>query len=305
MSFTLPDLVIESVLREGLLEMRTRTEDRLNVIFNFENLGNVGTKYNDEIEKLTDFFLGNSTTNTPAAEIAVVHSFSEVQTKSPCISIQLSSDIEDRTLTMLEDFGGIDEDNFDIGATHSNIQIMLGVHTKDALITKYLYTIVKYILLSKKEDLINRCLINMSYSGSDFTRNLQYKGDIIFDRFLTVSGRIEDNWKDLGEDPRVFPNFWMPRIAYLEDDVVIYEDILYEAVNDILAPGPTDPDNLPPVDGDDNLNADWREYVDAAGLRRPFFGVEVLVEKDQASVGIDDPATPDVDESQTVQTVDD
>ena len=244
MSFTLPDLVIESVLREGLEAIKANPSGFISTIFDFTGLGDtVSAKYATEISKLE--------TLLEEAEIAVVHSFSEVQTKVPCISIQLSSDIEDRTLTMLEDFGGLDEDDFDVGTTHSNIQIMLGVHTKEALTTKYLYTIVKYILLSRKRDLIDRCLINMSFSGSDFTRNLQYKGDIVFNRFLTISGRIEDNWTDPEEAVVVFPD--------------------------------RDPDT---------------------GEITPFIDVAVLVERDTADVGKDDPDTPE-DEAQTVQTVDD
>ena len=90
----------------------------------------------------------------------------------------------------------------------------------------------------------------MSFSGSDFTRNLQYKGDIVFNRFLTISGRIEDNWTEIAELPTMFP--------------------------DRLADG-----SIP-----------------------PFIDTVILVEKDTADVGKDDPNTP-ADEAQTVQTVDD
>ena len=113
----------------------TTPTDILGVIFDFSGLGTeVSGKYEGEVAKLASIL-----TN----DVAIVHSFSEVQTKVPCISIQLSSDIEDRTLTMLEDFGGFDDDDRDIGTTYSNVQIMLGVHTKEALTTKYLYTVVK------------------------------------------------------------------------------------------------------------------------------------------------------------------
>ena len=71
---------------------------------------------------------------------------------------------------------------------------MLGVHSKEALFTKYMYAIIKYILLSRKPDLINRGLLNYTFQGSDFTRNLESGGDILFHRFLTVSGKVEDSW---------------------------------------------------------------------------------------------------------------
>lgn len=90
---------------------------------------------------------------------------------------------------------GLDFERAEIKGVFSNIQVMLGVHSKEALMTKYMYTLVKYFLLSRKPDLIERCLIVSSYQGSDFTRNLQYEGDVVFHRFLTVSGKVEDSWR--------------------------------------------------------------------------------------------------------------
>lgn len=49
--------------------------------------------------------------------------------------------------------------------------------------------------MSRKADLINRCFQKTTFQGSDFTRNLQYEGDHVFTRFLTVSGMIEDSWR--------------------------------------------------------------------------------------------------------------
>ena len=50
-------------------------------------------------------------------------------------------------------------------------------------------------MLSRKEDLINRNFAVSTYSGSDFTRNMQYPGDHVFTRFLTISGKVEDSWR--------------------------------------------------------------------------------------------------------------
>ncbi len=60
---------------------------------------------------------------------------------------------------------------------------------------KYLYTLVKYVLLSRKRDLISRGLILATFQGSDFTRNMEMQGDITYSRFLTISGKVQDYWR--------------------------------------------------------------------------------------------------------------
>ena len=76
----------------------------------------------------------------------------------------------------------------------SAINILVGVHTKEPLFTKYLYVILKYILASRKHDLIQRGLVNSTFSASDFTRDLAYEGDQVFTRFFTISGQVDDTW---------------------------------------------------------------------------------------------------------------
>lgn len=88
--------------------------------------------------------------------------------------------------------------NFQRYMSRSNtakVQLLLGIHTKDPLTTKYLYTLVNYFLLSRKKDLITRDFQLATYSGSDFQRNMQYRGDAVFDRFLTVSGMVQHDWR--------------------------------------------------------------------------------------------------------------
>lgn len=74
-------------------------------------------------------------------------------------------------------------------------QILMGVHSKDPLITRYIYTLVKYFLLSRKKDLISRDFQLSTYNGSDFSRNMEYKGDAVFSRYLTVSGMLQHDWR--------------------------------------------------------------------------------------------------------------
>lgn len=84
---------------------------------------------------------------------------------------------------------------YEVRGVTSDIQLILGVHTKDALTTKYLYTLLKYFILSRKNDMISRGVYLSSFSGSDFNRDSQYVGDQVFSRFLTISAKIDDSWR--------------------------------------------------------------------------------------------------------------
>lgn len=77
----------------------------------------------------------------------------------------------------------------------SAVNILIGCHSKEALITKYLYVILKYIMKSRKRDLIQRAFTVSSFQGSDFTRDLRYEGDMVFTRFFTMTGQVEDSWR--------------------------------------------------------------------------------------------------------------
>lgn len=89
----------------------------------------------------------------------------------------------------------IDYKQYEVRGVLSNANMLIGVHSQEALLTKYLYMLLKYFLLSRKADLEARCYIVSSYQGSDFTRNLDYQGDVVYDRFLTVTGKVEDSWR--------------------------------------------------------------------------------------------------------------
>lgn len=89
----------------------------------------------------------------------------------------------------------LSQEQFEVRGTVSQVDLLIGVHTKEALLTKYMYILLKYILQSRKKDLIQRCFENMVLKGSDFTRDIQYQGDRVYTRFLTVSGRVDETWR--------------------------------------------------------------------------------------------------------------
>ena len=88
----------------------------------------------------------------------------------------------------------IDFDQVKIKGNREDTALILGIHSKNALITKYLYILVKYFLLSRKDDICSRGLELSTYSGSDFTRNMEYGGDVIYSRYITIKGAVENEW---------------------------------------------------------------------------------------------------------------
>ena len=214
MSFTLPDLVIEGAIRKGYDLMRSPTRDAIiDVVFNFSEAVNntdgglpssVYQKYSSERERLIDFFADDNN------EVAIVHSFSDVQAHLPCISIQLQADGEDQGLALADDFGGTagvfgDNDRAgyreapDLNIIHANTVINVGIHTKEQLLTKYLYHLTKYFVLSAKLDLIRQNFIVATFRGSDFSRDAAWQGDHVYTRFINISGKTEDSWTNLDE----------------------------------------------------------------------------------------------------------
>lgn len=87
-------------------------------------------------------------------------------------------------------------DRYQTKSNIDNTTILLGVHSKEPLLTKYLYVLVKYFLLSRKKDLISRDFQLSTYRGSDFQKNEKYIGDHVYSRWLTISGMIQHDWND-------------------------------------------------------------------------------------------------------------
>lgn len=303
----MPELIIESVIRDGL-EFLRQNPSRVDDIFVELTKAYASRKYGQaEVEKIKTLILNRN--------IAVVHSFHEAASKTPCYSLQLGSeseakerahlgDFEEDTTVEIEDestlvrvspfeptsysqqtgqvkvddtvnldsigpgfiFVDGDGDEFEVQEGMSNdaggkffflerglepnilapcfiktflnytqfetkgetsqVNIMIGVHSKEALMTKYLYAILKYILFSRKSDLIKRSFVNSSFQGSDFSRDFKYEGDMIFTRFLTAMGQVDDSWRS--------------------DDVELIDRIFVEASPDDGDPEPEAAPYVPP-----------------------------------------------------------
>ena len=110
----------------------------------------------------------------------------QVMISTDCV-IDIANPIDIRTT--------LDYDMYRQNGNVEEVQLILGIHTKEALLTKYLYTLVKYFMISRKNDLIRRGLQLNTYTGSDFNRNVEYVGDVVYTRFFHVIGTVQHSWR--------------------------------------------------------------------------------------------------------------
>lgn len=89
---------------------------------------------------------------------------------------------------------GLNYTRNEVRGVPSDVSLMIGCHSKDALTTKYLYILLKYFILSRKADLIKRGFNTASYNGTDLSREAEFAGDKVYSRFLTVTGKVYDSW---------------------------------------------------------------------------------------------------------------
>jgi len=277
--FHLPELILESIIRDGFQNV-VSDPSIIDYVFN-----ELTRAYNLQKYGQTEITKIKALVTKP---IAVVYSYAEVDAKSPCYSIMLGSDDEDKKRAHLGDYyefvtepitnsgelaalihvnnmivtsydpnsglvsvvDGTDLSNVyqgleyvdSVGTTHeliggindipgqkgffiskqetvdfhlsngqiksqlnfhqfevrgftSDIKLVVGCHSKDVLTTKYLYILLKYFIFSRKNDMISRGLYVSSFNGSDFIRDAEYQGDMVYTRFLTISGKIDDTWR--------------------------------------------------------------------------------------------------------------
>lgn len=108
------------------------------------------------------------------------------------IFVAEGSDVDTTDFGLIRSF--LKEKQFEQRQVTDKVRVMIGVHTKEALLTKYLYAVLKYILHSRKISLIERCFDKPVIQGSDFTRDVRYQADMVYTRFLTITGTVEDSW---------------------------------------------------------------------------------------------------------------
>lgn len=121
----------------------------------------------------------------------------------------------------------VQERQFETKYIPSQETLMIGAHAQSALLTKYLYYLLRYILYTAKNKFHNRNLELSRHVGSDFNLNQQMLGDSVYSRFITLQVVHYDNWR--GEE--------LPVIDAINphpgggDNAYCYVDLIQNAIN--------------------------------------------------------------------------
>lgn len=73
--------------------------------------------------------------------------------------------------------------------------LMFGVHSENALLTKFLYHLTKYVFYKYKEKFQENSFKLMKLEGSDFTQAMQLLPDHVYSRFITMSFLVYNKFR--------------------------------------------------------------------------------------------------------------
>ena len=73
--------------------------------------------------------------------------------------------------------------------------VMIGVHSRNSFLTRYLYNVLKVIMYKNMYELAKYCIQNPIYIGSDLHMDQVLLPERVFSRFLTVSCTVRNSWR--------------------------------------------------------------------------------------------------------------
>lgn len=198
MGFIFADLVVETIIREGLADLKANLDARLNVLFEQLKSSYLNAEYGQaELDRFKTFLTNE--------KIDVVHSWRQVEERVPCFYIQTIGGPEDTAKAMLEDYSG-DVDTIVLGELTDRKEettivmresLQVGVHVNDPggpTALRWLYACLFYFLCSRKHDLMARGIDLSTLTSSDFNRLNELLPEHIYSRYVTLSYNNYMTW---------------------------------------------------------------------------------------------------------------
>jgi len=81
-----------------------------------------------------------------------------------------------------------------------NERILIGCHTDSAALTKHLFYIVVYIINARRATIVSRGIELSHFSGSDFSREMNFLPSNVLSRFITLQGITRFYYKEEEQD---------------------------------------------------------------------------------------------------------
>lgn len=125
------------------------------------------------------------------AEIQILEVSNEVGNKF----LKLNTDSESIVLTGAKIVSAVNTRIFRQHEIPSREKIMVGVHSQNSLLTKYLYHILKYVLYKGWERFESKNIQLQTFEGSDFMMNQEMLPVQVFSRFLSMNFVARNSWR--------------------------------------------------------------------------------------------------------------
>jgi len=191
--FVFGDLVIESILREGLTDLTNpaNIDDRLAVVYAQLKDSFLSTEYGQtEIDRYKTFLTDN--------KIDIVHNWRMVADRLPCIYIQNVSSMEDTSKSFINDYtgdvdtlgGGVITERKEENTMSVQDTVQVGIHVADPAgptALRWLYATVLYFLVSRKQDMVDRGMELSTWQTTDFNRLNEFLPENVFSRYISLN----------------------------------------------------------------------------------------------------------------------
>lgn len=210
MGHVMPEIVIRSVIEQGITNLRT-DDAAFNEIFSTYQKPGIAAIYGQkQINEIRDWF--------QKVKIPVYLAWVLTPDRIPAFSIHLAGENEDESKASIDDyFGG--EDGYSMGAERKvnvfSVMIDIGIHApRDSDQVLWLYYILNYILFKQKMEMVSLGLQLQTYSASDYNRDSKYVADNIWSRWVRFRCVVQNSWQgeqatsidDVGVDLDVLPS---------------------------------------------------------------------------------------------------
>jgi hypothetical protein len=187
MAWTLPEVIVQKVLGEGLRRLRSNKRAFLEIFSDYAS-GELDADYGaDYVEQIWDWF---STTKIP-----IIQSWSFNPQRIPCISVHLANEQEAEDKLAMDDYAGTFSADETTGTAAFLVMMDIGLHTqKTGEHVLWLYYITSYLLFKCKPALERMGLRMGTFSASDYSKDASRVENSVWTRWIRYRCTTQNFW---------------------------------------------------------------------------------------------------------------
>lgn len=188
----MPELMIQKIIEIGIWDLQNNP-DKMDYIFNTYNMDEFSVYGQDYIEEIKKWFT--------STDIPVIQSWSFNPERIPCISVHLSSEVEDIDKAAMGDHWGKSVDEFtDVGVGVFNVTLSIGIHaSRNGNFVLWLYYILHHIFFTYKLFIEKMGFQLHTFSGGDYNHDERYLANNIWSRWINFNCTIQNCWTSMNE----------------------------------------------------------------------------------------------------------